>query len=99
MTENKSNEMQSLVVIPLQKLDELIEKQNEILGLLNNPVSNQKKEVHPDYVTELEAKKMLGKGSTWFWQQRQSGKLPFSKVGRTIYYLVSDIQSLIQLAK
>lgn len=99
MNNSKSNEMQSLVVIPLQKLDELIEKQNEILGLLGNQVSNQKMDVHPDYITELTAKKMLGKGSTWFWQQRQSGKLPFSKVGRTIYYLISDIQSLIQLAK
>jgi hypothetical protein len=97
MNNSKSNEVQSLVVIPLQKLDELIDKQNEILGLLtNNQESTKNNDVHPDYVTELKAKKMLGKGTTWFWQQRQSGILPFSKVGRTIYYRLTDIQSLLK---
>ena len=97
MTEFNKSEMQSLVVIPLQKLDELIDKQNEIIGLLHNSQVNTKnQEVHPDFVTEHVAKKMLGKGTTWFWQQRQSGSLPFSKVGRTIYYRLTDIQSLLK---
>ena len=88
--------MQSLVVIPLQKLDELIEKQNEILELLNNQETSKIREVNPDYVTEENAKKMLGKGTTWFWQQRKSGELTFSKVGRTIYYKLSEIQLLLK---
>jgi hypothetical protein len=97
MKESNQTEMQLQVVIPLQKLDELIDKQNEILGLLqNNQEGNKIQEVNPDYVSELNAKKMLGKGTTWFWQQRQSGILPFSKIGRTIYYRLADIQSLLK---
>ncbi|MBI4947607.1 MAG: helix-turn-helix domain-containing protein [Bacteroidetes bacterium] len=48
-----------------------------------------------DYITEAEAKKLLGRKTTWFWQMRTSGRLPFSKVGNKVFYNRNDIAKLL----
>lgn len=47
-------------------------------------------------IPEKEAQKLLGKGTTWFWQQRQSGRLNAKKLGGTNYYDLSELQNLIK---
>jgi hypothetical protein len=48
-----------------------------------------------DYVSERNAKKMLKRGTTWFWEKRNQG-LPSFKVGGEVYYMKSDLLSLIK---
>mgnify|MGYP006095771583 CR=1 FL=1 len=48
-----------------------------------------------DYVSERDAKKMLKRGTTWFWEKRNQG-LPSFKVGGEVYYMKSDLLSLIK---
>ena len=48
-----------------------------------------------DYVSERDAKKMLKRGTTWFWEKRNQG-LPWFKLGAEVYYLRSDLLTLIQ---
>ena len=49
-----------------------------------------------NYIPESEAKKLLDKKTTWFWQMRTNGKLPFSKVGNKVFYQKSDIVKLLE---
>ena len=49
-----------------------------------------------DYVSELEAKKLLGRGTTWLWERRRSGELPYTKLGGQVYYLMSDLVKYLE---
>ncbi len=48
-----------------------------------------------DYVSERDARKMLKRGTTWFWEKRNQG-LPSFKLGGEVYYMRSDLLTLIQ---
>jgi hypothetical protein len=80
-----------LTIIPETFLKEIKENQEKIIDLLNSK-ENRKK----GFVTEKEAKLLFNRKSTWFWQMRKNGILPFSKIGKSIYYSTNDIDSLIE---
>jgi hypothetical protein len=82
----------SICIIPEEILDSLVSKQDRILELL---------EVHKDatlngFISEKQAIEKVNKKSTWFWQMRKTGQLPYKKIGQTIYYSTDDINSLLQ---
>ena len=68
----------------------IIKKLNDIDDKLEKPKSFN------DYVSELEAKKLLGRGTTWFWERRRSGELPYTKLGGQVYYLMSDLVKYLE---
>ena len=68
----------------------IIKKLNDIDDKLEKPKS------FDDYVSELEAKKLLGRGTTWFWERRRSGELPYTKLGGQVYYLKSDLVKYLE---
>ena len=49
-----------------------------------------------DYVSELEAKKLLLRGTTWFWESRRSGELPYTKLGGQVFYLMKDLVKYLE---
>lgn len=63
----------------------IIKKLNDIDDKLEKPKS------FDDYVSELEAKKLLGRGTTWFWERRRAGELPYTKLGGQVFYLMKDL--------
>ncbi len=73
-------------------LDEIKNTQLKILSLFE---TTQKDDLS-DYITESQAKDLLKKKTTWFWQMRKSGQLKFSKIGKAIYYSKSDIIKLFE---
>jgi len=88
--------MNQFVLLPQHAVDELLSNQKRMLELLSSMQSlriatsvNERK-----YIPESEAKDILGKGSTWFWQKRTQGELAFSKVGNRIFYRKEDIDRL-----
>ncbi len=80
-------------IVPGHILDKLLEGQTKILELLKN--NGIGKSTLGDYITETEAKKLLGRKTTWFWTRRQNGMLPYSKIGATIYYSKQDLMKLL----
>ena len=56
------------------KINEILEKLKNIEKMLKKPLSVD------DFISEREAKKMLTRGTTWFWEQRKKG-LPSYKLG------------------
>jgi hypothetical protein len=73
-----------------QQLHRILKKLKEIEDKLNRPKSID------DYVSELEAKKLLLRGTTWFWERRRSGELPYTKLGGQVYYLMSDLVKYLE---
>ena len=68
----------------------IIKKLNDIDDKLEKPKS------FDDYVSELEAKKLLGRGTTWFWERRTSGELPYTKLGGQVFYLMKDLVKYLE---
>jgi hypothetical protein len=92
----RNNQKHSMVILPAEDYEELKESSKltrEIYNLLVG--SSSQNAALKEYISEKEAKKLLGKGTTWFWNQRNSGKLAFKKLGATVYYKSSDILNLL----
>ena len=47
-------------------------------------------------VNEKRARKMLQKGSTWFWEARTKKGLKFKRAGRSIFYDKQDLVDFIE---
>ena len=86
---------ETFLLIPEEVLKTINEKQDKILELL----SNQKESTTTDFITEREAKEIFKRKATWFWQMRKNGILPFSKIGKSIYYSVKDLKKLMEDSK
>jgi hypothetical protein len=85
----------SLLIIPEEFLKQINDKQDEIIELLKDKNINSS----PEFITEAEAKEIFKRKSTWFWQMRKAGVLPFSKIGKSIYYSSSDLKALLERSK
>jgi hypothetical protein len=80
-------------LIPEDILETLVSNQDKILeflGASKGIISLN------GFITEKQAMEAVNKKATWFWQARKSGKLPFKKIGKTIYYSQGDINSLLE---
>jgi hypothetical protein len=96
MSANKNNnpkQPESLLLVPQSFLETITEGQKEIIELLGKMNSGENS--LGDYISETEAKKLLGRKTTWFWNMRNSGQIPFTKVGNKIYYSKQDIVKLL----
>jgi hypothetical protein len=94
MNTNETKE-DGFIIIPREWMQVLSEKQDKIISLLEKGSHANTEDCIGDYVSEEEAKRQLGRKTTWFWNLRTAGELPFSKVGKKIFYLKSDIKLLI----
>tara|TARA_B110000967_G_C18677752_1_gene456417 strand:+ start:107 stop:358 length:252 start_codon:yes stop_codon:yes gene_type:complete len=72
------------------QLSRILKKLKDIDDKLNKPKSID------DYVSELEAKQLLGRGTTWFWERRRSGELPYTRLGVQVYYLRKDLVKYLE---
>ena len=68
------------------------------LGNLERMISKKQEPTLEDYISEQDAKKILNRGTTWFWELRKSG-FPHTKVGGQAYYLKTDIVSYLESNK
>lgn len=81
-------------VVPKEFLDEL---QNNISKLLEQ--SKQPKSKFSEVISEKEAQELFGRKTTWFYEMRRSGQLPYSKVGSKVFYHKSDLLNLLKINK
>lgn len=86
---------QMLSIVPDSFLEKISEKQEQIISLLKTTESVNQNE----FITEKEAKQLLQKKTTWFWQMRKNGILPFRKIGKSIYYSKKEINQLLENSK
>ena len=67
-----------------------------ILEMNENPIADSENNTINGYITEKQAKEILKKRTTWFWDQRKKGILPYKKLGATVYYKEEDIYKLLE---
>ena len=89
--------MSKFAIVPYERMDELLEKVEMLTQKLNNLTAQSNG--LGDYISEKEAKELLDKGTTWFWNKRQSKELSAKKAGNTLYYKKSDILKFIENGK
>jgi len=98
MQQNNSNlnQFNDLVMVPNSLLQEVRDGQKKLMELLTKTSKGQTQvNSSPDkLISEVEAKKLLGRETTWFWQKRKSGELKYRKMGNKNYYRLSDIEAL-----
>lgn len=85
---------QQFTFVPFERMEELMEKIEKLAAALNAG-KNPDNGILGDFISEKDAKILLSKGTTWFWNKRQSGELLGRKAGNQWYYSKSEIQSLI----
>lgn len=84
-----------LSIVPDSFLEKLNEKQDQIIDLLKSTEHQNQNE----FLTEKAAMELLQKKTTWFWQMRKDGLLPFRKIGKSIYYSKKEINQLLETSK
>lgn len=77
-------QMKVFVMIPKEEFEEMRNGIRELLG--------REKASSGDYISEQQAKLVLGRKTTWFWQMRVKGRIGFSKIGNKIFYAKKDIE-------
>lgn len=82
----------SFVMIEETEIKEIKEALAEIRATIKAKPDN-------DYITEKQAREIFQRQAIWFWQMRKDGNLPYSKIGKTIYYAKSDIKKLFDQTK
>lgn len=82
----------------IEEINEIKSDQKRILDILEKAKLPSQPEgtIANKFVPEAKAKELLGKGTTWFYNQRKAGKLAARKMGGTNYYLLSDIENLFE---
>jgi hypothetical protein len=90
---NNIQEPKNLVLVPLEMLDEIKQLISDLKS--NKNESLEKPQVLGEFIAEKDARKLLGRKTTWFYEQRRSGRLPYSKVGSKVYYKRDDLFNLL----
>jgi hypothetical protein len=91
---NNSQEPTNLVVVPAQLVDEIKQLLNDLK--VNQSSKSDSTPVFGEFISEKDARKLLDRKTTWFYEQRRSGRLPYSKVGSKVYYKLIDIHKLLE---
>ncbi len=82
-----------MVILPVEDYEETRKLIEEIHSHLFSSIN--KREVLNEYISEKDAIKEFERKTTWFWNQRKSGRLPFKKLGSKVFYLKTDLHNLL----
>jgi hypothetical protein len=78
-----------------EKLDYLIKKVDEISkGNLKKGKSETTE--FNGYISQTDAIKKYNVSKDWFWRRRNSGQLPFKKLGAKVFYAQKDLFNLLE---
>jgi excisionase family DNA binding protein len=89
----------ALVLIPEARLRALLEEAGEkVARRVLKGATDAAAATRPDkgWLTNSEACKYLGLSKPTLARYRASGKLPYSKVGSSVYYRRGDVEALIE---
>ena len=83
--------LSELALVPKEFLEGIKDDLSKILQ-----TQNSQNPQLPDYISEKDAKAFIGRKTTWFFEMRRSGQLPFSKAGSRVFYSRADLLNLIE---
>ncbi len=78
-----------------EKLDYLIKKVDTICNKFLTRETGRVKEFN-GYISQADAIKKYNLSKDWFWRRRNSGQLPFKKLGARVFYAQNDLFNLLE---
>lgn len=87
---------QTLTLLPLDVVEELRDLAKDIKVLLPKLQNSPSTNLLGEWIAEEDAKKLLGRKTTWFFNKRKSRELQGKKKGNKWWYRVSDIKNFIE---
>lgn len=91
----KNQKYQSFVLIPEELIVKLVEM-TEKIKKIEEVLDNKQQSTLGGFITEAEAKNLLGRKTTWFWNARKSGILKGRKVANRWYYKTDELLKLME---
>ena len=91
----KENDLPLMVLVPVAWLKQLEEKMDSLMSRYQEP----EVKTLGGWISEEEAKKLLGRETTWFWQKRKVGELRYTKAGNKIFYEMDDLKLFLERNK
>ena len=86
--------MENHFLLPQSKLDDLTSEINLLKQLLLEIKASPRQLT--DWISELEAQKLLDLKETSMWSLRRRKKLVFSKIGSKTFYSLKSIEKLLE---
>jgi len=77
-----------------KRLDHLSKKVDEIHNLIKKGESETTE--FNGYISQADAIKKYNVSKDWFWRRRNSGQLPFKKLGAKVFYAQKDLFNLLE---
>ena len=78
-----------------EKLDYLIKKVDEFSKVNLKRETSEVKEFN-GFISQADAIKKYNVSKDWFWRRRNSGELPFKKLGARVFYTKKDLLNLLK---
>ncbi len=78
-----------------EKLDYLIKKVDEFSKVNLKRETSEVKEFN-GFISQADAIKKYNVSKDWFWRRRNSGELPFKKLGARVFYTQKDLLNLLK---
>ena len=85
--------MEKIFIATEQQLKSFLE--DLFKSLLTEKIPDKKSSELGDYIEEKEAIQLLGRKTTWFYNMRQAGKLPVTKIGSKTLYSKADLLQIL----
>lgn len=76
--------------------DILLEKLENLERLIGFLANRQTEAYEKKWLTEDEAQRYLGVGTTKLWELRTEGKLGYSREGKKCYYKLTDLETYLE---
>ena len=77
---------------------DLLQFKKELIEEISRLFSERSKAMETDYLKSKQVKRILKCSDSTLQYYRDSGKLPYKKVGSTYYYTTEDIEKLMKSA-
>jgi len=78
-----------------EKLDYLIKKVDKIHANVINDEKSETTEFN-GFISQADAIKKYNVSKDWFWRRRNSGQLPYKKLGAKVFYAQKDLFNLLK---
>jgi hypothetical protein len=91
----KTQNPQTFILLPEETFERII----KILEKIEKSFAEIEGKTQPilgEYIPQTVAMEKLDRKETWFYERRKNGKLPGTKVGRSYYYRIEDLDDYIK---
>jgi hypothetical protein len=97
--ESRNSEKRMVTVDQLVTVTDLNEAKQQIVSEIKQLFENKSNPQPPTWLKSHEVKRLLQISTGKLFKLRSSGELPYTKIGRVIFYNPNDIEHMLQKSR